>query len=87
MMQKRLLILQKWRMVLSVEAGKCKIMSKFIREEITMKLTKWKKILGKCGNVLALAAVFMTANSACCWYYHQPKFPQEADQLRKCKND
>ena len=37
-----------------------------------MKLTKWKNLLGnllgKCGSVLALAAVFVTANSACCWY-------------------
>jgi cyclic lactone autoinducer peptide len=54
-------------------------------------LTKWKNLLGnllgKCGSVLALAAVFVTANSACCWYYHQPEFPQEAKSLRKCKND
>lgn len=46
---------------------------------------KLKKLICKCGSVLALAAVFVTANATCCWYYHQPEFPQEAKSFRKCK--
>lgn len=34
-------------------------------------------------NCLALLMVFMTANSACIWYYHQPDFPEEANFMRK----
>lgn len=34
-------------------------------------------------NCLALLMVFVTANSACLWYYHQPDFPEEADFMRK----
>lgn len=64
-----------------------KLCQNIFKEEIAMKLTKWKNLLGKCGSVLALVAVFMTANSACCWYYHQPEFPKEAKSFRKCKND
>lgn len=49
--------------------------------------TKWKGLLNKFISALALTTVFMTANSACCWYYHQPEFPKEAGHFRKCKND
>ena len=31
-------------------------------------------------NCMALAAVVLTANSACLWIGHQPKFPEEARQ-------
>ncbi|MCI5729926.1 MAG: cyclic lactone autoinducer peptide [Eubacterium sp.] len=34
-------------------------------------------------NSLALLLVAVTANSACLWYFHQPKFPEEANYLRK----
>ena len=52
-----------------------------------MKLTNCRSLLEKCGNVLALVAVFMTANIACCWYYHQPEFPKEAKRFRRCKQE
>lgn len=34
-------------------------------------------------NTLALMVVSMSANSACCWVYHQPEFPETADKFKK----
>ena len=48
---------------------------------------KVKKRFGKgvitCFNLLALLLVMQTANSACIWVAHQPKFPEEANQFKK----
>jgi cyclic lactone autoinducer peptide len=48
-----------------------------------------KKIFGKgvmkCLNVLALLLVIQTANSACIWVAHQPKFPEVANKLKFSK--
>lgn len=38
-------------------------------------------------NLLALAMVVATANSACVWYFHQPEFPEEANCMRKKFDD
>lgn len=35
------------------------------------------KVLGLL-NCMALALVVQTANAACVWIFHQPKFPEEA---------
>lgn len=49
-----------------------------------MKKIKWiKKGLLSCVNVLALMLVAQTANSACVWVLHQPKFPEEAKRFKK----
>lgn len=40
------------------------------------------KLLGGI-NVLALMLVFQTANSACIWMAYQPKFPEEANNMKK----
>lgn len=34
-------------------------------------------------NVFALRLVVQTANSACIWMTHQPKFPEAATKFRK----
>lgn len=34
-------------------------------------------------NSLALMVVSMSANSACCWVYHQPEFPDAANKFKK----
>ena len=40
-----------------------------------------KKILGAgVLNSLALMVVSMSANSACCWVYHQREFPETANK-------
>lgn len=47
---------------------------------------KIKKLLTKSMglfNVLALALVAQTANSACIWITYQPEFPTEARKLKK----
>ncbi len=53
------------------------------------KLMEVKKIFGKgvmkCLNVLALLLVIQTANSACIWVAHQPKFPEVANKLKFSK--
>ena len=36
----------------------------------------------KCLNVLALLLVIQTANSACIWVAHHPKFPEVANKLK-----
>ncbi|MBO5072231.1 MAG: cyclic lactone autoinducer peptide [Eubacterium sp.] len=43
-----------------------------------------KKIVGAgVLNCLALMVVSMSANSACCWVYHQPEFPETANKFKK----
>ncbi|MBE5894142.1 MAG: cyclic lactone autoinducer peptide [Lachnospiraceae bacterium] len=34
-------------------------------------------------NAVALMAVTFSANSACCWVFHQPEFPAEANAFKK----
>lgn len=34
-------------------------------------------------NSLALVLVAASANSACAWVYHQPKFPDAASKFKK----
>lgn len=34
-------------------------------------------------NCLALLLVVQSANSACCFYYHQPEFPETASKFKK----
>ena len=34
-------------------------------------------------NALALMLVVQSANSACCWLFHEPEFPTEANKFRK----
>ena len=36
-------------------------------------------------NTLALKAVESTANSACLWLCHQPRFPEAANKFKKVK--
>lgn len=36
-------------------------------------------------NSLVKGLVMQSANSACCWMFHQPKFPLDAEQLKKIK--
>ncbi len=42
-----------------------------------------KMLLGL--NCMALAFVVQTANSACLWIFHQPKFPEEAKKYIRTK--
>lgn len=44
---------------------------------MSKKFKLWSKILGAV-NCIALALVVQTANAACIWIFHQPKFPEEA---------
>lgn len=39
----------------------------------------------KMCNALALKLAASTANSACLWLCHQPKFPEAANKLKKVK--
>ena len=50
-------------------------MKKFISRHI------WK--LGSCVASLAVMMTVVTANSACVWFTHQEKLPEEAKKLRK----
>ena len=34
-------------------------------------------------NSLALMMVIESANQACIWFYHQPKFPESAKKYQK----
>lgn len=34
-------------------------------------------------NSLVLSLVALSANSACCWVYHQPEFPDAASKFKK----
>lgn len=43
-----------------------------------------EKSLKMC-NALALKFVASTANSACLWLCHQPKFPEAANKFKKVK--
>lgn len=43
-----------------------------------------KKIMGVM-NCIAVMFVVQTANSACAWIFHQPKFPEEAKKYSKFK--
>ncbi len=36
-------------------------------------------------NSFALLFVIQSANSACCWLFHQPEFPEEAAKYSKRK--
>ncbi len=36
-------------------------------------------------NCMVLAFVVQTANAACIWIYHQPKFPEEARKYSRIK--
>jgi cyclic lactone autoinducer peptide len=45
-----------------------------------------KKVTKEVMKVIAkasLASTTASANSACTWYVHQPKFPEKAKALRK----
>lgn len=49
-----------------------------------MKVKKYfEKGIMKCLSTLALLLVVQTANSACIWVAHQPKFPEEANKFKK----
>lgn len=41
----------------------------------------WK--LGSCVAAMAVMVTAATANSACVWFSHQEKLPEEAKKLRK----
>lgn len=47
----------------------------------------WKKLTGEkvlgTVNVLALAMLVYTANTACMWAHHQPKAPEGLERFRK----
>lgn len=34
-------------------------------------------------NSIVLALVIQSANSACCWMFHQPEFPEEAKKYKR----
>ena len=47
-----------------------------------------KKLLLKIGalaNCMALVLVMQSANTACGWIVHQPKFPEDANKYKKVK--
>lgn len=47
-----------------------------------------KKLYSKMGtivNCLALLLVVQSANTACGWIVHQPKFPEDANKYKKVK--
>ena len=47
-----------------------------------------KKLLPKIGalaNCMALVLVMQSANTACGWIVHQPKFPEDANKYKKVK--
>lgn len=48
-----------------------------------MMKNKFISIMMKSVNVLALLLVIQTANSACIWVAHQPKFPDEGNKYKK----
>lgn len=50
-----------------------------------MKMKNFLKKLTAAGvlNSLAFVLVAMSANSACCWVYHQPEFPDAANKFKK----
>ena len=50
-----------------------------------MKMKNYLKKIDGAGvlNCLALMVVSMSANSACCWVYHQPEFPKTANKFKK----
>lgn len=53
------------------------------------KMSVVKKVSQKvteCTNSVVKAMVVQNANSACIWLAHQPKFPKEADKLKKQNN-
>lgn len=84
-MQKWPLNLQKSPLVLHLFPESCIVLSEiatpiflFAEGERNMSKKKWNLF-----NSLALLLVAVTANSACLWYFHQPKFPEEANYLRK----
>ena len=49
-----------------------------------MKTNFFKKMM-KIMNCFAVLLVAQTANAACIWIFHQPKFPQEAEKYCKFK--
>lgn len=50
-----------------------------------MRSKKYLKRLMSTGvlNTLALLLVVQSANQACIWFFHQPKFPESANKLKK----
>ncbi len=38
-------------------------------------------------NFMALALAVQTANAACIWIFHQPKFPEKAKKYNRIDND
>lgn len=73
--------------VFKIFGNRCKmlknIMLKNIKEDKLMKVKKYfGKGVMKCLNVLALLLVMQTANSACIWVAHQPKFPEAANKFK-----
>lgn len=39
--------------------------------------------IGVLANCMALLLVIQSANSACCWIVHEPKFPKDANKFKK----
>lgn len=50
-----------------------------------MEVKKFLKHLMSVGvlNSLALLFVSQSANQACAWFFHQPKFPEGANKFKK----
>lgn len=46
-------------------------------------MKKLMKIATTVLNSLALTLVISSANAACCWMFHQPEFPKEAEKFKK----
>ena len=46
-------------------------------------MKKFMKIATTVLNSLALTLVISSANAACCWMFHQPEFPKEAEKFKK----
>lgn len=49
---------------------------------MNIKKTKSSSVCGIM-NTIALANVKKSANSACVWAFHQPKFPEAANKFKK----
>lgn len=47
------------------------------------KYEKFMKIATTVLNSLALTLVISSANATCCWMFHQPEFPKEAEKFKK----
>ena len=56
------------------------------KEGLIVKSNIFKKLIGVL-NVVVMGLIIQSATSTCIWVLHQPKFPEEAEQIRRIKRD